>query len=187
MGERLFLQDMNPDQVSRVEGRMRPGKNSVEGFLSMTESLRSIVEKDSKVLGTHGVTHEQVAERLEFLMRQAMGYYGFGPCKDNRRFYKPGRRMVVGGRFSLDVDLSNGLQECPFSGPSADLPPFPFLVPGLCCGSGNREISVINLAAGIGFRYTDLAIHLIRDHHFFEGHTRWRVEPEDAMRVLELG
>lgn len=51
----------------------------------------------------------------------------------------------------------------------------------------DREFLLINRRTQEYLRGPAMITHLIRDHHFFEGkHGRYRVEPEQAARILEL-
>ncbi len=43
-----------------------------------------------------------------------------------------------------------------------------------------------NVNNGIRLFFPGLIIHLIRDHHFFEGSLKYRVEPEQIIKLLEL-
>ena len=66
-----------------------------------------------------------------------------------------------------------GLQQCPWCGYVSQI-----------CGS-DYTVENTNLKEKISF--PGLILHLIREHHFFEGKgTRYRVDPEDVVRILEV-
>ena len=49
--KQLFIEDMSPEQIAEVEGRMRSRQ-----FLSQEDSLVDIINRDAKVLEKHGIT-----------------------------------------------------------------------------------------------------------------------------------
>jgi hypothetical protein len=179
--KKLYLKDLNPGQIAKIEARMRPRQFSVKGFLGQTEGLREVVERDDATLKKHGITHEQIADRLESLVEQAKQNEG-----DD----------LIEGKYKVKSLHYRGVQTCPFY----DIGD---------CGSDNRDIFItkcntkkpsgikgmIQRVINPALRETEeidriefpgLIMHLIRDHHFFEGDTPYRLNPEDAIRVLEI-
>jgi hypothetical protein len=73
---------------------------------------------------------------------------------------------------------SLGCQECPFEDASGSLCEDDSL--------GHSDFVVRNINVERELRFPGLAIHLIRDHHFFEGAVSYRVDPAQAAAVLEL-
>ena len=60
-------------------------------------------------------------------------------------------------------------------------------VKALAEASKNGFLYILNRETGESFTGPGLIVHLIREHHFFEGkESPYRVEPEKAVRVLEL-
>ena len=52
---------------------------------------------------------------------------------------------------------------------------------------GDIDFVITNNRTGETLKGPGLIVHLIRDHHFFEGkQSPYRVDPEKAARVLEL-
>lgn len=59
--------------------------------------------------------------------------------------------------------------------------------PGLDYRYGDRDFLLFNRKTGQYWRGAGLLVHLIREHHFFEGKgSPYRIEPEHAARVLNL-
>ncbi|NLW11596.1 MAG: hypothetical protein GX028_06225, partial [Clostridiaceae bacterium] len=50
-----------------------------------------------------------------------------------------------------------------------------------------RETRVRRLDTGVMMRWTDLNVHMIREHGFFEGHgSKYRLDPLELARFLGL-
>lgn len=73
-------------------------------------------------------------------------------------------------RFDLTSFATNGYQECPFG----------------TCHKGRKDFTLVNLKTKETLTFTDLGIELIRQHAFFQGDTPYRIDPEKAIRVLEI-
>ena len=55
------------DYIS-LEARMRPRRASREGFLGPTESLEQILREDAETVRRLGLTHGQIADKIEYLI-----------------------------------------------------------------------------------------------------------------------
>ena len=122
-------------------------------------SLAAILRADDAAVRRRGLTHARIARRL-LALRQA-GWKGLG---------EPVSRAP---HFEVRVDAARGKLPCPFgdSGSFAKV-----------------NTTVRNLKRGAEITFTDLNIHLIAAHGFYEGrNTPFRLEPEQLMDVLELG
>jgi len=80
-------------------------------------------------------------------------------------------RRLVNDKFLVISMGTNGYQSCPFDN---------------CTGRGSLDYSIINIQNNISMKFSDLTIHLIRDHEFFEGSVEYRVDPISAIRCLDL-
>jgi hypothetical protein len=76
------------------------------------------------------------------------------------------QRYVVGGYFILEVSNTGQFQECPFNDGWI----------------GNTEYTLLNTRLNQYLRFSDLTIHLIKEHCFFG----YNVNVFDIMRILEL-
>ena len=163
--KQIFIEDLMLGQIAVIEGRMRPGQYSCAGFLDQNQSLREVIETDAKVLEEYEITHKQVGDRLESLMGQA----------DRGDLVNDFLRVfAVGWR---------GYQFCPFFYETEKLDLGSRLY---SCGRGDHDFTVKNERQGTEIRFPQLMAHLVRDHHFFEGNVSYRLNPEDAIKVLEL-
>ena len=69
--KQLFIEQLSPKEIARIEARMRPMAFSMEGFLDHTQDLASVITSDSATIEKLGITHKQIGDRLESLMGKA--------------------------------------------------------------------------------------------------------------------
>ncbi len=172
--------------IFELEKRMRPGAWSAGGFLGPTESLEHIISQDALILTRFGVSYEQIADRLDRLLRPALKYTkGMSPYPD---LYKPetiphfrldnlpdtkdGYRT---GNLQIFTIGYRGFQGCPWEGwPES-------------WQWGSFDFLILNRQTGECVTGPGLIVHLIRAHHFFEGQeSPYRTDPKKLIHVLEL-
>ena len=143
----------------RIQQEMQPGVITHEGFLGLDRrNLADIVTADNATVHRLGVTHQAIATRMEAL-REA-GAEGLGLSKH------------VPPCFEVTVESVRGKLPSPFGGP------------GLY---GKNTTVVRNTELNEQVVYSDLHIHFVRDHGFYEGKgSLYRLDPEKAVRVLCL-
>lgn len=155
--------------MDEVEARMRPGAFSQRGFLGPNERLRDVLQQDAETLAALGVRYEQIADGLQGLIERALA--------------SSARRVRVGSLFSVRVEQYKGFQMCPWA--SAPHQRQCSVGRGVQFASLDWEIS--NHQRNLRVRGPGLIVHLIRDHHFFEGvKAPYRLEPSLLTRLLEL-
>jgi hypothetical protein len=142
-----------------VQGRMRPGVITRDGFLGTDRRpLTEILDDDQNTLNRMGLTHAQVADRMDHLTEE--GNSGLGTT------------VTVDGVHEVRVDAVRGYLPCPWGHKG--------LYPKV-------NVFVRNLSTGQEMMWTALTIHLIREHGFYEGRGgAFRIEPEQARAVLGL-
>jgi len=181
MKMKVLPEELDEWTLSKVEDRCRPGSWSAGGFLSHKDKLLEVVERDSETLARLGITHDQVADRLESICGQAWRIesvlYSRGEHPEHHKnLTRPW--IYVERKFGVRDTAWMGLQTCPFKTRTEE------------CGNTSRASVDVHLKnRDLGNERIDfpgLIIHLIRDHHFFEGNTHYRLDPEEAVRVLEL-
>ena len=147
---------------------MRPGQFSWQGFLGPTEKLMAVIEHDSKLLSGIHVTHEQLGNELDRLITLAVG---------------SNRDMILHVQYEIHITRYKGFQLCPWS---------PDPTHGQCTfGMGVQNASIKwvirNKRNKLEMKGPGLIVHLIRDHHFFEGlKSPYRVDPVELSRLLEI-
>lgn len=142
----------------RLVEKFKPGVLSKDGFLGADKRhIHDIIEADARTLAQFGVTREEIADALADLIEA--GKKGLGQAVDH-------------GPFEITVFWERGLIPDPFGGRVRS----PKLV-----------ATVTKKETGETFRFTQLSVHMIREHGFFEGKgSTFRLEPDDIIRFLDL-
>jgi hypothetical protein len=146
-------------QMDRIQQKMQPGVITRDGFLGRDpRKLIDILVEDEGAVKRLDLTHRRIAERM-MAMRDA-GMRGLGEL------------ISVEPHFEVRVDSVRGKLPCPFGDPGI----FP-----------KTNVTVRNLALDRELTYTDLHIHLIGSHGFYEGRgSVFRLEPAELVAVLEV-
>lgn len=142
----------------RIEAAMRPGAITRDGFLGAdTRRLSEILDADAGDVKRLGFSHQALAARMRALRDAAAA--GLGEPID------------VGEHLEVRVDAARGRLPCPFGD----------------CGLHEKTFVVArNRRTGRELTYSDLNIHLIERHGFYEGlGAAFRVAPADIVAVLE--
>lgn len=142
-----------------VEARMRAGATTREGFLGTDRRrLEEILDADERAVKGLGRTHAAIAARMRFFLEA--GAAGFGET------------VFVAPHFEIRVESARGFLECPFGDPGIVL---------------KTNVYVTNGRLNKDVIYSDLSIHLIEAHGFYQGHGGfYRYEPAWLVEVLEV-
>jgi hypothetical protein len=163
------LHRQSEPNLEEVEARMRPGEFSQRGFLGPHERLGDILAQDAETIRQLGVTCEMIAERLQRLIERALT--------------SQGKRARVDGRFDVRLEQFKGFQMCPWS----SAPHQHQCTTGLGVQFASIDWEISNRRADRRMHGPGLAVHLIRDHHFFEGiEAPYRLDPRALVCVLEV-
>ena len=146
-------------QMDRIQLSMRPGVITRDGFLGTdTRKLIDMLIEDDAAVKRLGLTHQDVAARM-IALRDA-GMRGLGEF------------IQVEGHYEVRVDSVRGKLPCPFGDPGI----FP-----------KCNTTVRNHDRGGEITYTDLHIHMIGSHGFYEGKgALFRLEISDLIEILEI-
>lgn len=139
---------------------LQPGAIAQEGFMGDdSRALAEILAADQASVTRLRLTHAQIARRLKEL--RAAGEKGLGNW------------VGVPPQWEVRVDATRGQLPCPFGDPG--------LYP-------KSSITVRNTRLGVEIVYSDLLIHLIEQHGFYEGRgSPFRLDPERIATALGLG
>lgn len=175
--------------INQLEQRMRPGEYSVGGFLGMDESLEAVLAADALSLNRLNLSCEALAERLQSILhvvydqsrkpdeyRMTDEWFARARADATLHPLPPAELgyLVEDGRFQVFMIQYRGFQLCPWDCP-IDL------------GWASFDFLLINRVRGLHIMAPALIVHLINEHHFFEGEqSPYRVEPAQLARVLEL-
>ena len=146
-------------QLSRIQEKMKPGVITRDGFLGNdTRNLIDMLVEDNETVKRMDLAHKEVAQHMIDL-RDA-GLRGLGNF------------ISVSPHFEVRVDSVRGKLPCPFGDPGI---------------FQKTNTTVKNLKTGKEVTYTDLHIHMIGSHGFYEGRgSPFRLNPEDLVAVLEV-
>ena len=146
-------------QLQKAQDSMAPGVITLEGFLgSDKRNLGDILIDDDAAVHRLGMTHEHIAHAMQNL--RDSGLRGLGEF------------IHVAPHFEVRVDSVRGKLPCPFQHPGI----YP-----------KTNITVRNTENGKELTFTDLHIHLINEHGFYEGRgSAFRLDPKVLVDVLEV-
>jgi hypothetical protein len=143
--------------MQSIQEKMQAGKLTAEGFLGTdTRNLQDILFADQETVKRLGVPHEEIAARM-----QAITDVG-------RKMTEALLPLTAG--YAVQVDEYMGAIPCPF---------------GDHHNSVKRNTLVKNLNTGAAVHWTDLSIHMIRAHGFYEGiGSYFRLDPAFLLDFL---
>ena len=146
-------------QEKLIYDNFTPGKITKEGFLGDDpRHIHDIIAADMHTVDQLGVTQEQIADRLQYFIEEG----------------KKGLENVVDlGDFTTQVIWTRGMLPSPFGDPKK-------LYHKIIATVVNKQLHKT-------LRYTQLNVHMIREHGFFEGKgSVFRLEPEEIVKVLDI-
>jgi len=135
------------------------GNTELDGFLGTDRrSLAEIIRADEEELKKLNLTHQAIAER--------MGYFREAGKKGLGEFVK------LAPHFEALCEITRGFIPCPF---------------GEHARHRKTIVIVRNLRLQKEITFSDLNIHLIAAHGFYEGKgSPFRLEPAELAQVLEI-
>ena len=164
----VFPENLSKQQIKQLQQWMRPDEMSEDGFLNKREKLLKVCQRDQKTLDKLGITYDDIANALDHIEKIV-----------NESHYNPLHESgIIHGHLEIRVTGYFGHQECPFE----ELEEYEHLKQG----KGSYDFNVINTFTNETLFFSALHSHLIRYHHFFEGHTAYRLDPEQCVKVLEI-
>ncbi len=148
----------SPDMV-RLEQILRGGRIVRGGFLGTDRRpLAEIIEADRAAVARRGLTCERIAERMAELTAAATG--------------RLGAWVDAGGGLQVRAEEHKALIVCPWPHPAR---------------CRKRITTARRSETGQTLQWTDLSIHLIGKHTFFQGRgSAFRLEPDALIDFLGL-
>ena len=146
-------------QLQKIQDNMKPGIITLDGFLGTdTRNLVDILIDDDALVKRLGYSHKSIA--LKMVEFRDQGKRGLGDF------------ITVEPHFEIKVDSVRGKLPCPFGDPGV----FPKV-----------NTTVRNLDLNKEVTFTDLHIHCVLVHGFYEGKgSPFRLEPESLIEILEI-
>lgn len=145
-------------EMDKVQHNMRPGCITLKGLLGDDRrKLVDILIDDDAEVKRLGTSHEAIATRMQEL-RDA-GVHGLGES------------ITVQDRYQVRVDSVRGKLPCPFEDGVVQ----------------KTFVQVHNTALDRTITFTDLHVHMIREHGFYEGKgSSFRLPPRDLVEILDV-
>lgn len=147
----------NP-KLKKVYLNMQNGAISKEGFLGNDKrELNEIIEDDEKLIQSLNIEIEKIIKKMEEL--KIASVKGLGES------------VKVENKWEVKIDEVKGYLTCPFED-------------GIY---RKHNIFIKNLKNNKEINFSDMSLHLIKKHHFFQGKgSFYRLEPKVLKEVLEL-
>ena len=144
-------------QQKKLEDMLRASKFSACGFMGTDKrSVWEIIDADAAELERLNRTHEEIARQMQRLTD--LGKPGLGDWVD------------IGKTLKVSVDDHRGAIPCPWPHPVRCI---------------KRITQCMRTDTGKTIRWSDLNIHLIKDHGFFEGRgSPFRIEPKELISII---
>jgi hypothetical protein len=146
-------------QEKQLYENFKPGKITKEGFLGQDRRhIHDIIEEDAHTVSQLDVTNKQIADRLQYFIEEG----------------KKGLETPVElENYTTQVIWRRGMLPSPFGDPKR-------LYHKIVATVTNKKLQKT-------IQYTQLNVHMIRDHGFFEGKgSVFRLEPEELVELLEV-
>lgn len=147
---------MKENPTDNIRQDMAEGRTSLTGYLGNDKrSIKQIIKDDAVILDKFGVTKETLATTMRRLTRAGMAALG---------------DPVIESGYELSVDEWRGWLGCPFKDNRR---------------AAKRITYLRRLSDNKTFQWTDLNIHLIEEHGFFQGvGAAHRIEPAELIEYL---
>ena len=149
---------LTPQEKIVVE-RMACGEMTIQGFLgAVGRSLNEIILADNATVVAMGLTHEQIAGRLQEILAVAMAALG--------------REAPITEDLTAVYHEAMGRIACPWGG----------------CGLlAKGAVQLRDSRLGREIRITPLSVHLVSRHGFYQGRgSPYRLEPAELAELLDI-
>ena len=144
-------------QSKKLEEMLRSSKLAAGGFLGEdARSVSDIIDNDLAIVSNAGFTKEQVAARMQEITNKAIPLLG--------------NWVDIDKTLQARVDEAKGSMVCPWphSGRFA-----------------KRVTYIETIKTDQKIHWSDLSIHFIEEHGFFEGKdSNFRIEPQDLIKII---
>lgn len=176
-----------------IENRAKSEEFSCSKFLSETESLITVIEKDEQYLAEKGITHKQIADFLNLICDKSMRIrelaaeekfkIDVGSIQESETIHCKNvsddmcQITINGMELKIKYEVWKGAQECPFQNKSLDKE-----YHGYSYGSVDCKV----IGKDFVFSFNTLLPHMIEAHHFFEGSVTHRVCPAEVIQYFNL-
>ena len=146
-----------PPDVKKLEDILRSSTIVAGGFMGNDQRpLPEIIEADLATVEHLGYSLEEIAERMKEITRKARQGQGMA--------------VAINDALEASVDDNRGRLICPWPGEGSYL---------------KTTTTVTRTDTGVTVRWSDLSIHLIQVHGFFQGHgSHFRLDPDTLITTI---
>lgn len=147
----------NTPEMEKLDNILRSSRIVVGGFMGQdNRDVNEITQEDTRTVENLGYSLKQVADRMRLITEQAKKALGL-PVK-------------IEASLTACVDEAKGRIVCPWPHPAS---------------FDKRLTTVKDIDTGEEITWSDLHIHLIDEHGFFEGRgSSMRIEPEKLIKLI---
>jgi hypothetical protein len=171
-------------QTKRLEDILRSSKIVAGGFLGYDQrSIYTIIEADMAQVAKSGFTLTQIAERMQEITKAAITglgnwvlipFHGMQAITTNvvatTEHATQEEVRAAAHELRTRVEEAKGFMICPWPHPGK-------------FAKRVTEVQLINTSESI--MWSDLNIHMIQEHGFFEGKgSAYRIEPEKLIKII---
>jgi hypothetical protein len=144
-------------QNKNIEDMLRSSKLALYGFLGDDpRTFNEIIDSDLAEIAKTGFTVKQIADRLRQITEQATPFLG--------------NKVDIDQNLQARVVEAKGRISCPWPHPAR---------------FDKRVTTLTNIQTGQSIQWSDLNIHLIEAHNFFEGHgSPYRLNPAELINFI---
>ncbi len=146
-------------ELNMIQEKMKPGQLTVHGFLGEDDrNITDIIDEDDKNIKKVDLSHEMIANRMKYFTE--IGTKNLGD------------QVKVDDFFLVSVDDHRGFVPCPFADNHK---------------SEKRNTKLENTKLNVTVYWSDLNIHMIEKHGFYEGKgSFFRIESSQIGRILGM-
>ena len=144
-----------------------------------SESLSQVIAEDAAYLKRSGLEYDQFADKLETLTQKAQRVLHLLKVAGGDCFKKIEEGFIVEKIYKISWVSYCGYQGYPWGCGEKD---------GKLIreGQSDTDYTIVNMQTKETIFFSQLHMHLIRRHQFFEGHTEYRLDPAVCARVLNI-
>ena len=146
-------------EFMKIQENMQPGILTAHGFIGDdTRNIKEIIEEDNKNILSLDLSHSDIADRLQYFTDLAVMELGNSKLVDND--------------FIVLIDDHRRTLPCPFRDNYKAV---------------KRNTRLENTKLGKTIYWSDLNIHMIREHGFYEGKgSFFRIDTKEIAEILGL-
>ncbi len=134
-----------------------PNRLSEAGFRASSEDIERVIREDSETLTWVGVSIDEIVGWIDRILEAG-------------RKGSILQKSLEDDRLTVRRFVYKGTQQCPWDDKA----------------NSTEDFIVTNATAGTALSFGGLLRHLIADHHFFEGHTSYRLDPLEFILFLDI-